>query len=199
MDSQIDHNELDAALRVCGSDWNGAQTHGLLCGRLAVLGTDGVTMWIDQVLGNRSRGDSPHDDCVKLLNKVFQSTWQQLADRQSELELLLPDDNEELSLRAKSMGFWCEGFLHGTVTGKHADELKKRLATEPLAGLIKDFLEFTRASFDGDEDEEANESAYADLVEYVRVAVQLAYEELAELRAAGGKNALSEAVSDALH
>ena len=199
MDNRIDHNELDAALRRCGSDWNGAQTHGLLCGRLAVLGTDGAMIWIDQVLGTGNRGDSSIDDCAQMLDKVFHSTWQQLADRQSELTLLLPDDDEGLSLRAESIGFWCDGFLHGTVTGKHAEDLKKRLATDPLAGLIKDLLEITRASFDEDEDEETNETAYSELVEYVRVAVQMAYEELAEFRTAGGNNMLSASVSDALH
>ena len=112
---------------------------------------------------------------------------------------MLPDDDEHISVKAESIGFWCEGFLHGMVSGKHAEALKKRLATEPLAGLIKDMLEITRASFDEDEDGETSESAYAELVEYVRVAVQLAYEELAEMRTEGGKSAVSQAVSDALH
>lgn len=199
MDNPIDHNELDAALKRCGSDWNSAQAHGLLCGRLAVLGTDGAMMWIEQVLGEQGSEKVFHTECAQLLDALFQSTWQQLSERQSEFELVLPDDDEPMLVKAESIGFWCEGFLHGMVSGKHAEALKKRLATEPLADLIKDMLEITRASFDEDEDEESSESAYAELVEYVRVAVQLAYEELAEMRAEGGKSAVSQAVSVALH
>ncbi|NOX69483.1 MAG: UPF0149 family protein [Gammaproteobacteria bacterium] len=199
MDDPIDQNELDAALKRCGSDWNSAQAHGLLCGRLAVLGTDGGMMWMEQVLGERSAGDASHAECARMLDVLFQLTWRQLTERQSEFELLLPDDGEEISVRAESIGFWCEGFLHGLVSGKHAEALKQQLATEPLAGLIKDMLEITRASYDENEDEESSESDYAELVEYVRVAVQLAYEELAGVRTGSGQNAVGQAVSDALH
>jgi uncharacterized protein YgfB (UPF0149 family) len=45
-------------------------------------------------------------------------------------------------------------------------------------------LQITRATVDEDSDNEANETAYAELVEYLRVAVQLIYEELADFRSA---------------
>ena len=47
--------------------------------------------------------------------------------------------------------------------------------------VIADFAELTRAGINisGEEDEpEINENAYAELMEYVRVSVQLVYEEL---------------------
>ena len=50
MELTIDHNELDAALRRCGSTWNAGQTHGLLCSRLALAGADGASRWLAQVL-----------------------------------------------------------------------------------------------------------------------------------------------------
>ncbi len=46
-------------------------------------------------------------------------------------------------------------------------------------------LQITRAEVDDDTDDETNEAAYVELVEYLRVAAQLAYEELAEIRHAG--------------
>ena len=80
MDNPIDHNELDAALKRCGSDWNSAQTHGLLCGRLAVLGTDGAMMWIEQILGEQSSENTFQAECAQMLDALFQSTWQQLTE-----------------------------------------------------------------------------------------------------------------------
>jgi len=41
-------------------------------------------------------------------------------------------------------------------------------------------LEITRAEVDEETDDESNEAAYAELVEYLRVAAQLAYEELSD-------------------
>ena len=80
------------------------------------------------------------------------------------------------------MARWCEGFLHGLVSSRHGDALRDRLAREPLADIIRDMLQITRAEVGDDSDEETNENAYVELVEYLRVAAQLAYEELSELR-----------------
>ena len=82
----------------------------------------------------------------------------------------------------EALGHWCEGFLHGLVAAEHSDALRERLAAEPLSDIIKDLLQITRAGLDEESDEEDNESAYVELVEYVRVAAQLCYEELADLR-----------------
>jgi uncharacterized protein YgfB (UPF0149 family) len=51
-----------------------------------------------------------------------------------------------------------------------------------LSDIIKDLLQITRAGLDEESDEEDNEAAYVELVEYVRVAAQLCYEELADIR-----------------
>jgi uncharacterized protein YgfB (UPF0149 family) len=72
--------------------------------------------------------------------------------------------------------------LHGLVSADHADALKERLSTEPLADIIKDMLQITRAVAADDSNEGADEEAYVELVEYLRVAAQLTYEELAEIR-----------------
>ena len=97
-------------------------------------------------------------------------------------EPLLPDDEEPTPVRAAALAHWCEGFLHGLVSAEHGDALKERLAAEPLADIIRDMLEITRAGADEDGDSDSDEEAYAELVEYLRVAAQLTYEELAEMR-----------------
>lgn len=178
----IDHHELEAALRNCGSSWNAGQVHGLLCSRLSVAGADGATRWFEQVLDDTDPNNALRGECEAMLDALCGMTWRQLVDRQSEFELLLPDDEDSTTTRAEAMGQWCEGFLHGLVSEKHSEALKERLAAEPLADIIRDMLQITRAASGDDEDEEAEESAYAELVEYLRVATQLAYEELAEFR-----------------
>lgn len=182
MPHSIDHHELDTALRRCGSHWGSAQAHGLLCGRLAVHGSDGAGSWRDQVLESLDPADALRAECNIMLDELFQQTWRQLAERQSDFELLLPEDTEPVSLRTKALADWCEGFLHGLVSDTHSGEVRKRLGKEPLSDLIRDMLEMTRATV-GDDDDETTESAYAELVEYIRVAAQLAFEELAEVRA----------------
>ncbi|MDH3439505.1 MAG: UPF0149 family protein [Gammaproteobacteria bacterium] len=177
----IYHGELDDALRRCGSSWNAGQTHGLLCGRLAVAGADGAQLWFDQVLSETDPDNALRAECESMLDSLCTSTWRQLVERQSEFELLLPDEDDSTASRAEALGQWCEGFLHGLISEKHSDPLKERLAAEPLADIIKDMLQITRAMA-GDDDAEDEESAYVELVEYLRVAAQLTYEELADFR-----------------
>ena len=180
-DQLIPHAELEDALRRCGASWNAGQAHGLLCGRISVSGASGATGWVDVVLSETDPHNALRGECESMLESLFATTWRQLVDRQSEFELLLPDDEETTTSRADAMAQWCEGFLHGLVSEKHSDALRERLAAEPLADIIRDMLQITRAAAEEDETEE-EENAYAELVEYLRVAAQLTYEELADFR-----------------
>jgi len=182
MGQAIDHNELDALLKGCGSSWNAGQAHGLLCSRLSLAGADGASRWIAQVLGDATSDLAQRGECEEMLDALCAATWQQLVERQSEFDLLLPDDEDPVSMRTEVMAQWCEGYLHGLVAEKHSEDLKKRLADEPLADIIKDMLEITRATVGHDADDNNIDSDLAELVEYLRVAVQLTYEELAEFR-----------------
>ena len=182
MEQSINHDELDAALKSCGANWDAGQAHGLLCSRLAILGADAGIGWLDQVLEGSDPDNALRRECEVMLDTLYAYTHRQLADRQSEFEPLLPDDSDSTIIRAEAIARWCEGFLHGLVSGSPDENLKEHLATEPLSEIIKDMLQITRATVDDDNDAKSNESAYFELVEYLRVAAQLTYEELAEFR-----------------
>lgn len=182
MQSPIAHDVLDAALQRCGSTWDAAQTHGLLSGKLAIGGAETGFDWAAQVLKGTVPEDALRSECESMLTQLFEVTYRQLSERQSEFDPLLPGDGDSAAVRAEALGHWCEGFLHGLVSGQHGDALKQRLAGEPLAGIIRDMAQITRATVDEGSDTEANEQAYAELVEYLRVATQLTYEELSEFR-----------------
>lgn len=182
MDEKVEYDVLEDSLQRCGSNWGAAQTHGLLTGRLAIAGVPAGPDWLLQVLEGVEENNALRVECQKLLDTLYQSTFWQLSERLSEFEPLLPADADDVGLRTEALAHWCEGFLHGLVSAKHAEALKERLATEPLSDIIKDMLQITRAGLDGDSDQEENETAYVELVEYLRVAAQLCYEELAELR-----------------
>lgn len=178
----VDQHELDAALRRCGSGWNASQAHGLLCSRLAVCGPDALESWLQQVLEDTDPDDALQQECAAELRRLHDDTHRQLAERGSEFRLLLPDDEESPGVRTEAMAQWCEGFLNGLVVNVRGEVLRQRLSEEPLHDIIRDMLEITRATADGEADDEATELAFAEVYEYLRVAAQLVYEELAEFR-----------------
>ena len=182
MEEKVTFDVLDSALRRCGASWDAAQSHGLLTSRLATAGVPAGPDWLLQVLEGTDEANALRVECQRALDRLYQATYWQLSERLSEFEPLLPDDETDVSLRTEALAHWCEGFLHGLVSVKNSEPLRERLATEPLSDIIKDLLQITRAGLDEESDEEDNEAAYVELVEYVRVAAQLCYEELADLR-----------------
>lgn len=182
MESAINYNELNDLLRLCGATRDAAQAHGLLSARLAVTGADDGGVGIGQVLEEIGFGTMHRPQCEDVLAALFRETHIRLSDRQSEFEPLLPGDDDDTAVRAAALANWCEGFLHGLVSAAAGGDLQQRLASEPIAGIIRDMLQITRAAADGGSDTEEDEAAYIELVEYLRVAVQLVYEDLADLR-----------------
>ena len=83
---------------------------------------------------------------------------------------------EPLERRTEALCLWCNGFLYGLGTAGHADPT--RLPGD-AGEIIRDFNQIMQAGVDESEGSEANESAYAELVEFVRVGVQIVYEQLA--------------------
>jgi uncharacterized protein YgfB (UPF0149 family) len=182
MQDSVDQHELDSALRRCGSSWNASQAHGLVCSRLALCGAEALDGWLAQVLQDTDPNDVLRQECAALLRRLLDDTHRQLAERGSEFRLLLPDEGESAAVRTEAMAQWCEGFLNGLVLRVQGDRLKERLSGEPLSDIIRDMLEITRADVDEDADDESTEVAFAEVQEYLRVAAQLVYEDLAEFR-----------------
>ena len=182
MTTDVDHDLLNTALSRCGATWDASQAHGLLSSQLAVAGPVAGGAWRATVLDGTDSSTPAQRECIDLLEMLFDSTRSTLAERQSAFTPLLPDDSDTADARTRALAHWSEAYLHGLVSTQCDDALKARLAAEPVADIIKDMLQITLAAVDEEADDDVNEAAYAEIVEYLRVAAQLIYEELAEFR-----------------
>lgn len=178
-----DYEELQEALGDAAGDGAAAEAHGTLCGLLCTDSEDVPDAWIQNTLadaeGYRFGGSQ---DARSMLLRLYQSTRAALEDGQMSFRLLLPADDAPIDARAASLAAWCNGFLYGlAVRGlRPMEELP-----DELREILSDFSEIGRAGVAEEEAEEAGESAYAELVEYVRVAVQIVFDEC-RAPAAGG-------------
>jgi uncharacterized protein YgfB (UPF0149 family) len=168
---------LSAALADAGFTQSAAEYHGALCGLLCIREPAKV-----DALAILDGADDAANGAA--LTALRDATARALADTDGDVRLVLPPDDAVLGARAMALGEWCEGFLFGLASDGRLD--LKRAAPE-VREVIEDLAQFTRASFDDGSDEEIEEEAYAELVEYVRVGVQLLFMELspdAQARAA---------------
>jgi uncharacterized protein YgfB (UPF0149 family) len=152
-----------------------AEAHGTLAGCLCGAPDYSFEDWLREILPE-GRADP---EAVATLRELYTGTAQALLQPDMEFELLLPADEQPLPLRTAALAAWCQGFLYGLGAGAIADAG----ALPGDAGeIVRDFTEITRAGVDASEEQESNESAYAELVEFARVGVQLLFEELAAAR-----------------
>jgi uncharacterized protein len=92
---------------------------------------------------------------------------------------LLPEDEAPIETRAAALGAWCQGFLYGLGTSSLSDATA---LPGDVGEVVRDLTEITHVAADSAESLESNEGAYAELVEFVRVGVQLLFDELEPLR-----------------
>jgi uncharacterized protein len=152
-----------------------AEAHGTLAGCLCATQGYRTEDWLREILPEGRAAP----ETTATLEEVFAATAGALLQPDMEFELLLPADEEPIAVRTAALAQWCQGFLYGLGAGAVPDA--SELPGE-VGEVVRDFIEISRAAVDESQDEESNEAAYAELVEFVRVGVQLLFEELGVLR-----------------
>lgn len=174
MDSDTLYSELESALTAVGATMGAAQAHGLLCGMLCAKPDTEQAPWMAQVLENTAPKGEEAQAVLAALTQLFEDGKAALESEEMTFEPLLPPDDAPVGERAEALAGWAEGFLLGlSLSGlpPHKD------LGEDINELLRDFTEITQVEPDPDS-EEANESAYSELVEYVRVGTLVILESL---------------------
>ncbi len=176
MMSDIRFKDFEDALAGAGGLADAAEAHGSLCGALCSVSPYKMQDWVNEILPD---GAAISDQSAAMIERVFTATARCFGEQGMEFEPLLPDDEQPLNGRANALALWCTGFLYGLGAGNISD-------LEALSGdvgeIVRDFTEISRATGDDAEGDESNEQAYAELVEFIRVAAQVVFEELLPVR-----------------
>jgi uncharacterized protein YgfB (UPF0149 family) len=173
--NQPDYVEIEQLLSAQRSLTDAAEAHGTLAGSLCAVADYAFQDWLREILPE-GRADAAAAD---VLYGLFTATAAALEQTDMEFEPLLPSDAQPLEARAAALALWCQGFLYGVGSGSIPDASG---LPGDVGEIVRDLTEITRAGVDEEQGEESNESAYAELVEFVRVGVQLLFEELAPAR-----------------
>jgi uncharacterized protein YgfB (UPF0149 family) len=171
------YDDLERVLRDARSLQEPAEAHGTLAGALCSSGDYGLLEWVHEILPD----DSPEDQALQssVLQKVYDAMVRTLAGNEADFTPLLPEDDVPLSERADALSLWCQGFLYGLGSGPASDPSK---VSAEAGEIIQDLTEITHVGVEADEQNEENETAFAEVVEFVRGGVQLLFVEFAPAR-----------------
>ncbi len=175
------YQPLDRKLR--DSNWNSGATeaHGLLSG-LACRGIRSDQLrtkaWLLQL------SDTPDLD---LIQGMYDLLLRALQTDGFEFTLLLPDEDGGDAHRLELLSEWCHGFLQGFV---HDGEDQLASVAGPVREALDDILAISQIALDAQPDADTERRLF-EIEEYLRVAVQVIFEELNPNAGAGQTGAKS--------
>ena len=175
-----------------------SESHGLICGLIAAdpaISTETlIARWASlhpDTDGLETSSSEKKPDIQTHLESALEMTRTELQSTEMGFEILVPAIEQTLVQRTEGLAHWCTGFLAGF--GASGGTIRDGEAQEALSMLG----EIARASCQSDEDdEEGEEAAFFELVEFVKVSVLLLHEErrlLTQSKTASGDSSDPEA------
>jgi len=189
----MDTARVEDALSHLGLMVSATAGHGLLCGLICARGYVECEAWValmDEENLDQLTSDDPQDliatagsrlhdlnadEDGKLLQELHRDTLRQFGSGECDFYPLLLDDETSLAERTEALAEWCQSFLFGLAAGGIKDF---STLPEQVGEISRDLVELSQASHGDAKETEQDEFAYVELVEYVRVGVQLIFEEL---------------------
>jgi hypothetical protein len=168
--------DLEQLLGASGSAVGAAQAHGILTGlTCATAGDEFAGSSVGRIIDTFGINADFQDRLLDVLMDVQQGLREQLAGPGFEFQPVTPDDSEPVPARVEALADWCRGFILGLLEGG-VDEPVRLPADAGEAA--RDLVELGAMGVEPGPFDKTHERAIAEVEEYVRVAVQLIYEEL---------------------
>ncbi len=162
------YQDLDAKLRKSPGNGSAAEAHGLLSA-LACLGVGPAS-----VRGKARLLHLDGEEHLEILDSLYAMVCRDLRDDGFGFRLLLPGEQSPVHDRVEAVSDWCQGFVLGIY---HADGRLPGAASPEVREAVDDIREIGHLET-GPEDPEGSERALTEIVEFLRVAVQLVHDDL---------------------
>lgn len=160
-------DEVAELLGRAGADTSASELQGFLCGHLCT-GQRNHQTWLAHAQGFLDIGEL-NQEMKSLLIELFEESEAQIKEVDFEFQLLLPEEDEELSVRVLFIGQWCQGFL--TSFGMGCNDEHALALSDDAKSALADFVAIAQISDEDVEDNNAAEADYTEIIEYIRMAV----------------------------
>lgn len=167
-----DYDELNGVLVASCVLSTASECHGILCALVCGNGFVREQDIRDYLL---DKDVIMHEDkCLKYLFSLAEDIAATMRHDDCGLRLFLMDDGC-MSDRCRSLAEWCQGFISGIGLSGIAEQ---QLSSESRE-LIDDFYSITNLDVDSEiDDDNDNDAALTELVEYVRIGMLFIFEDL---------------------
>jgi uncharacterized protein len=143
-----------------------SQLHGLICAYICASHQERATSFIHALVTQAQR---PVSQEVKTqLFELLTVSEHQIQELEFGFQMLLPDEYNELTVRAQAFSEWCEGFLQGLQTCHIRESSFEDLEARET---LMHFQDFAQLDYENLSVSEEDEKAFVEIYEYARLAV----------------------------
>jgi len=171
-DNNISFDDLNEALLKFDAMTEASEAHGTLCGMICISGQADVSSWLALVFENQDPNNLALQESKRVLIDLHAATLEKLTSNNYDLDILIHNDDEPLDIRIEDLSYWCQGFLYGLSLAGLTDISKLPLDANEI---LQDMTDISKAGYSPEDDEEENEIAFAEIIEYIRVGVYVIY------------------------
>ena len=175
----MDYKDLEGLRKRALDSMDIAEYHGIICLYLC-CNIDSFDDLLPSEKNNDESNVSIHlIEFRNALLGLIDNTSNELNSTELPFLLLLPNDNEPLEKRTAALSLWCQGFIDGLglVISENTTSLNES-SMSLLSEIFDDFSQISTLTPHSIKNEEEEELAFIELLEYVRVSTELIYEEI---------------------
>jgi yecA family protein len=167
-----DFDDLANLFTTLGGLQSPSEVHGYLTGQLAAGYRMSSGDWMNQLVEFCDFRHHPQASEEALLDGWMRHTARALSGDALDFSLLLPDDDDGIDARVECLGHWCQGFLAGFALA--GQQIKQTLGaqqySQDISEAINDIAAIAQIGLDEGETDDANEMAFLEVSEHVRMA-----------------------------
>ena len=171
---QIDHLQISELVDDYQLDITPAQLHGLITGSVCTaVENPAPDDWFKLIMPYDSLNAAEQEHLANHLKIIYNLTLQELDSAMFEFNPALPDEDSNTEYRTQELAAWCRGFL---TTYRQYVKNNESLSEDSTEAL-QDLSEIAFAVI-GDGEEEEYDQALTELEEYLRISIQLIFDDL---------------------
>jgi len=169
---------IDQIRKKTGISIDVSEYHGKISACLCFENWKAETLLPKKINADAHSLSSDANKLKNILLGLIAETHEKLNDTEMTFYPLLSPDSESLTNRTLSLSSWCQGFIDGFSLAIAQENISINLTEQDIiVEIIEDFSQISKLTSASVMNEGGEELAYMEVVEYVRVGVQLIFEE----------------------
>jgi uncharacterized protein YgfB (UPF0149 family) len=178
----MDYDKLDDLRKSASIDMSPPEMHGGICSQICFK-SDYFEEFIPYEKSDD--GSSVSVQIVayrKALLRIIETDAKRLEEGDLGFKLIIPEETSSIQERAEALSIWCQGFIDGVGLLLTESDLKiDQSGTKESFEIIEDFTQISTLDPHSISEEVDEELALMELIEFIRLSVQMIYDEFREI------------------